>query len=145
MNEHDKHLIHRSHDEAMAQGKLDIIPEIYAENFENHSGGLPDFLRNGHSAIQAHYNFLRSAFSEIEIVNNIEIIEGDLMGIQWTWHATHSGEFLGIPATNARVQIDGMEIIRVENGRIVEAWIVQDNPSLMAQLQAAAPAGAVQA
>lgn len=141
MNEHDKQLIHRSHDEVMAAGHLELIPEIYAENFENFSGGTPDFLRYGRSAMEKRYSFLRASFTEMEIVANTQLVEGDLVGVHWTWRAKHTGDFLGIPATGVNVEIDGIDVVRIENGYIAAAWIVQDNAGLMAQLQAAIEAG----
>lgn len=138
MNENEIKLAYRSHDEGMIQGKLEVIDEIYGEDFENHSRGLPEFLRHGRSAIHQHYTFLRSAFSNIELETDQQIVEDDLIGFHWTWKAWHTGDFLGIPATGAQVQIEGFEVVQVRDGKIRAVWIIQDNVSMMAQLQAAA-------
>ncbi|MBI5959686.1 MAG: ester cyclase [Chloroflexi bacterium] len=138
MNENEIKLAYRSHDEGMIEGKLEVIDEIYGEDFENYSSGLPEFLRHGRSAIYQHYTFLRSAFSDIEIETHQQIVEDDLIGLHWTWKARHTGDFLGIPATGVQVQIEGFEVIQVRDGMIRAAWIIQDNVSMMAQLQAAA-------
>ena len=46
------------------------------------------------------------------------IVDGDLVGLRWTWQATHSGPFLGMPPTGARVSIDGYDLIVVRDGKI---------------------------
>jgi predicted ester cyclase len=138
MNENEIKLPHRSHDEGMIQGKLNVIDMIYAEDFENYSPGLPDFLRHGRSAVHQHYTFLRSAFSNIELEIDQQIVEDDLIGFHWTWKAWHTGDFLGIPATGAQVQIEGFEVMQVRDDLIRAVWVIQDNASMMAQLQAAA-------
>ena len=131
-------LINRSHDEAMVGGKFEVIDELYADDFTNHSPGLPDFLRHGPNAVHQHYHFLHSAFSNMELNVDQQTVEGDKIGFHWTWKAQQTGEFLGIPATGVQVEIDGFEIVQIYGGRIHAAWIIQDNASLMAQLQAAA-------
>ena len=138
MTDEDAKLIYRSHEQVLVGGHLNLIDEIYADDFENKSPGLPDHLRRGHNSMRAQYTFLRSAFTEMELVSDQETIEGDLIGLHWIWKAKHTGEFLGIPPTGVQVQIEGFDIIQIYGGRIHAAWIIQDNASLMAQLQAAA-------
>jgi predicted ester cyclase len=59
-----------------------------------------------------------------------------------TLTGTHAGELMGIPATNARVQVQLVDIMRFdESGRVCEHWGVADMLSLLQQL-GAIPAGA---
>lgn len=132
-------LIYRSHEEAMIGGDMSILDEIYGEDFVDHSPGIPDDMRRGPGSVRGHYSFLRSAFSDMAIEQHDVIVDGDLIGLRWTWHATHSGPFLGMPPTGARVAIDGYDLIEVRDGKIRAAWVYQDNLALMAQLGAAGP------
>jgi predicted ester cyclase len=95
-------------------------------------------MRNGPNAIKGSYGFLRGAFKDMVIEHHDVIVDGDLVGLRWTWQATHYGPFLGIPPTGARVSIEGYDLILVHDGKITGAWVYQDNLSLMAQLGAAA-------
>jgi len=137
MTDDEIKLIFRSHDEAMVAGKFGVIDELYADDFVNNSPGLPDFLRHGPSAVHQHYAFLHSAFSEMELNTDQQIVEGDRIGLHWTWKARHTGDFLGIPATGVQVQIEGFEIVQIYGGKIHAVCVIQDNVGLMAQLQAA--------
>ena len=47
---------------------------------------------------------------------------------------THEGEFMGIPATGKRIEVSGIMISRIENGKWVEEWEEMDTIGLMMQL-----------
>jgi predicted ester cyclase len=47
---------------------------------------------------------------------------------------THEGEFLGIPPTGKRIELETIDIIRVRDGKCVEHWGVSDGLALMQQL-----------
>jgi predicted ester cyclase len=53
---------------------------------------------------------------------------------RWTAHATHRGEFMGIPATNKQVTVAGIDIYRYADGKRVETWREWDTLGLMQQL-----------
>jgi hypothetical protein len=48
--------------------------------------------------------------------------------------ATHSGEFMGIAPTGKRVEIRYMDFWRVQDGKIVDNWVMVDFPHVMRQL-----------
>ena len=65
----------------------------------------------------------------------VEIIaSGDWVAARLQWTGTHSGEFLGLPPTGKTFSITEFEIVRCDNGRIVDLRNVLDIASLMAQL-----------
>lgn len=65
-----------------------------------------------------------------------QIPEGDRVTTRKTIHGTHRGELLGVAATNRRVAIDVIDIVRVVSGRYVEHWGVNTLPSVLAALAA---------
>ena len=71
-----------------------------------------------------------------EIVD--QIAEGDRVATRIVWHATHRGEFLGIPASHVSFVMDEMNIVRVRDGRITDFWPAFDVPSMMKAIQPAA-------
>ena len=48
--------------------------------------------------------------------------------------ATHSGEFMGIAPTGKRVEIRYMDFWKVQDGKIVDNWVMVDFPHVMRQL-----------
>ncbi|MFW5748125.1 MAG: ester cyclase [Chloroflexota bacterium] len=78
------------------------------------------------------------AFSDSEIEIQQMVMDGDVFGgqiaVRWLLTATHSADFMGVPASGKTVRIPGMEVNRVENGLIVETWRLSDTFTLLIQL-----------
>jgi predicted ester cyclase len=55
---------------------------------------------------------------------------------RWTFSGTHSGEFMGAPATGKRVTVSGIDIFRVADGRLAELWQSWDQLGMMQQIGA---------
>jgi predicted ester cyclase len=68
--------------------------------------------------------------------HNVEefIAKGDKVIALVHQRATHKGEYEGIQPTGIQVDYYASDIWRVVEGKIVEAWVVEDNLSLMMQL-----------
>ncbi len=59
---------------------------------------------------------------------------GNKLVKHWNFKGTHTGLFFGIPATNKKVDIDGVTLVRMENGKIAEERDFLDNLEFMQQL-----------
>jgi steroid delta-isomerase-like uncharacterized protein len=62
--------------------------------------------------------------------------EEDKVVTRYTARFTHKGTFLGIPASGKQIVVKGVEINRIQDGKIVETWDFMDYLSLMTQLGA---------
>ena len=78
----------------------------------------------------------RRAFPDMTIEVNDVVASGDLIAFRGTMRGTHSGEFLGVPATGRAVTAGLLDLIRVEDGRIAEQWGGPDTYDLLTQLGA---------
>lgn len=85
--------------------------------------GLKDVLRG-----------LKAAFPDMHWTIEEQIAEGDKVLSRFEWTGTHSGPFLGVPATNRAVKVWGMVIDRFESGKIKDTRIIMDTLGLMMQL-----------
>ncbi|MDA2926842.1 ester cyclase [Acidobacteria bacterium AH-259-G07] len=54
--------------------------------------------------------------------------------MRWTVQGTHTGEFLGIPASNKQMRLPVTEIFRIADGQLVEAWDQYDRLHLMEEI-----------
>jgi predicted ester cyclase len=61
-------------------------------------------------------------------------VAGDTVTESWVFQGTHTGDFLGIPATGKQLQVRGIEIWRLQDSKIVERWGVVDATGVMEQL-----------
>ena len=68
------------------------------------------------------------------------ITEGDLVVIRYRATGTHAGEFQGYAPTGKRVTWTGINIYRIECGRIAEIWSEVDAQGRIAQLTGSATA-----
>ena len=70
-----------------------------------------------------------------KIVSTKDLIsKGDKVVSRYIIKGTHEGEREGIPAKGKKIEMEGIIIDRIENGKIVETWEVADLLSLYKQL-----------
>jgi steroid delta-isomerase-like uncharacterized protein len=62
------------------------------------------------------------------------LAEEDRVAVRWTFHGTHTGEFLSIAPTGKPVTMSAVEVNRVVGGRVAEHWVVLDQLGVLRQL-----------
>jgi steroid delta-isomerase-like uncharacterized protein len=77
---------------------------------------------------------LRNLFPDLDFTLEEQIAEGDKVITRWSAHGTQLGDFMGIPATNKEVNVPGLILYRIADGKIAEHWMIVDVPVLMQQL-----------
>jgi steroid delta-isomerase-like uncharacterized protein len=116
-------LLHRWFEEVWNKGRAEAIDEMFA--CEGVAHGLADQEGKelcGPEGYKPFFESFRSAFPDIRITVEDTVTEGDKIAARCRVEGTHRGEGLGIAATGKRVEFTGMAIIRVREGKIVEAW-----------------------
>ena len=133
MAESDKQVVRRIYEEVFSQGALGVVDEVVSADAVDHSPPpIPvDDVREG---LKQFTQVLRDAFPDVRVTVNHMVAEGDLVAVYYTMEGTHQGDFMGIPATGARVSMEGFDLIRVRDGLCTEHWGVQDNAGLMQQV-----------
>jgi steroid delta-isomerase-like uncharacterized protein len=123
MSEQNKALVKRWFEEVWNQGRADVIDELLVEDGIIHGladqGGAPVHNRR---AFQQFHGQFRGAFPDIVVNVEDMIAEGGKVVARRSVRGKHTGESLGFKATNAPVEFDGIAIVRVKDGKIVEAW-----------------------
>lgn len=129
--EANKQLVRRIPEEIFAEGNLDLLDELYAEDaVERNAMGT----HRGRLAIRESYSSFLTAFPDVsQTVENI-VAEGDLVAVRITSRGTHTGELGGIEPTGAEIEVQQMFFARIEDGVIAERWFLPDNLSLLQQL-----------
>ena len=74
-----------------------------------------------------------AAFLEY-IACEIQVAEGDLVATRRQFSAKQTGTYLGHPPTGKRATWTGVQVDRVENGKIVESWVDWDKFRLFKEL-----------
>lgn len=109
----------RVFDEIFNQGKFQVANEIYAPDFQNHGLHRSVDLKTDQDAVHAE----KKAFPDLRVSVQEIIAEGDKVAVLWTFKGTHTGSgYEGLPPTGTRVEVRGITIWRMVDGRIVEEW-----------------------
>jgi len=109
-----------------------ILDDYVAEDFVAHNPAIPGVSLDREGMKQAAEIFRIATPGRHEI--GIQVAEGDLVVSQITGRGVHAGELLGIPATNAEVETEGIAIHRIRDGKIVEYWSVTDIARVLQQV-----------
>jgi predicted ester cyclase len=124
------------------RAQLDIADEIFSSTCVPHTytyTGDSDRdgdseARRGPQHIKAIVAGWRRAFPDWHIRIEDMLAEGDRVMLLTTGAGTHRGPLMGISPTGRRVMFTGMRVLRFENQRIVEYWVLWDWQGLWRQL-----------
>lgn len=126
----------RWHADIYLRGKLEVAEEICAPDMLAHGTGVAPDAPNGPRFVQEDAAAFRAAFT-IEALTDDDIIAADdKVVLRWTLRASHTGGFMGVPATGRRVTLEGIDIFRLEQGKIAEFWNGYDVLTLAQQVGA---------
>ena len=127
--------IQRFVEEVFNSGNLDVVDEICAPVYVGHTAGLPEQTL-GPEGVREFVELYRSAFPDLHTTIEDIIAEGDKVACRWTAVGTHRTELLGVAPSNNRVELTGITIGRIEDGRIVETYNNFDQAGMMRQIGA---------
>jgi steroid delta-isomerase-like uncharacterized protein len=114
---------------------VDAADKFISQDYVGHFNGLTEPVRGLESMKKMAGEYLK-AFPDLHILIEDIIVEDDRVAATYHWTGTHQGDFMGIPATGKCVSVDGMDMVRLKDGKIVEEWNREDNLGLMQQLGA---------
>ena len=129
--EENKATVRRYYEEVLEGGNIALLEQMTIPDYHEHDP-LPG-QTDGLVGLQQRVEMLRSAFQPRFTLEDI-IAEEDRVAVRWTNHGTHVGEFMGIPPTGKSFSIAGIDIHRLDDGRMAEHWHVVDLFSQMQQL-----------
>jgi len=88
----------------------------------------------GIEGFKDYYNNYLIGFSNVTFTIVDVFGQGDKIVKHWNFKGTHSGEFFGIPATNKEVNVDGVTLVKMKDGKIAQEQDFFDNLEFMQQL-----------
>ncbi len=121
--EQNKALVQRWFDEVWNKGRADAIDELFAVDGVAH--GLSDDVSTpltGPNGFRPFHETFRGAFPNIAVIVEDMIAEGDKVAARCSVRGRHTGDHLGVAASNAPVEFTGITIVRIKDGKIIEGW-----------------------
>ena len=132
----NKAVVYRFVDEVMNAGHTEILGELVDADHVLHNldGDL-----YGPEGVRIAVTELRTGFPDLQMVVNDMVAEGDWVVRRFVLKGTHTGPYLGMPGSGRTVEVQGVGLDRVNDGRMVESWISLDAFGLARQLGYAEP------
>jgi predicted ester cyclase len=114
------------------QGRFDLAEESVTQDFVDHEA--PPGTPPGPEGANAVLRWLRGAFNDLSYEVLDAFGDGDRVAMRVATRGTHTGEFMGRPATGRQFDIESIHIYRIENGQVAEHWAKRDDVGLANQI-----------
>jgi steroid delta-isomerase-like uncharacterized protein len=135
-------LMRRWFKEVWNEGRVQTIYDLLDENISGWGQEQPGIEIRKPADFVDFFNRIHGAFPDQRVTVEDVFGADDRVVVRWSAEMTHTGDHIGVPATNKKVKISGITIARIKNGKIVQGWDNWDQLGLMQQLSFAAPATA---
>jgi predicted ester cyclase len=83
--------------------------------------GYPAGLK-GLEGLRHFHEALWEAFPDARLTVEDLVVEGDRAALRYRLQGRHRGQYLGVPPTGLEVDVEGLTLLRLAGGRVVEEW-----------------------
>jgi steroid delta-isomerase-like uncharacterized protein len=132
MNEEKQSLIQQYFQDILNRGNVAAASELLARDVTFHGmqiiQGIEDFMQ--------YVLELHTAFPDLTFIVEDEVNDGRKAAARFTLRGRHRGNFLGMTATNNRVEVRGIDMFQIIDGRIKEIWDSIDSLGFVQQIGA---------
>ncbi len=116
--ERNKAVARRVFEEIFNQGKFHVADEIYAPDFVNHGLHRDASLQEDQDAVR----WEKQICPDVKMTIGPMVAEGDLVSVRWIFRGTNTVSSGWLPATGAKIELSGITIWRVVDGKLREEW-----------------------
>jgi steroid delta-isomerase-like uncharacterized protein len=128
--EMNKAVARRVFEEIFNQGKLQVADEIYAPDFVNHGAHRDVSLGEDQAAVR----WEKQALPDLKMTVGRMVAEGDLVAVVWKLQGTNTAAISPFPSTGAKLELRGITVWRIVDGRIREEWTSFDELGIVRQV-----------
>jgi steroid delta-isomerase-like uncharacterized protein len=135
MSAENKAIVLRLYEEVWNKRKLGVVNELISPS---HALQGPNIFGSsiGPEAYKRQVSRFLDGYPDLLWTIEDTIGEKDKVVACWTISGTHKGDFMGVPATNKKVSVDGMTIHHIAGGKIMDSHSNWDTLGMMQQLGA---------
>lgn len=136
--EANKEIIRRLTD-AFNDRNMTVIDELVDIDYIDH--GPFHKQQAGREGMKQAHQYFYEGFPDVhETIEDI-FAEEDKVVVRWICKGTHLGNFVSvpIPPTGKSAAVQGIDIFRIQNGKVTECWHIVDALSLLFQLEVMQP------
>jgi predicted ester cyclase len=129
--EDNKELIRRYYTQVVGGGGHSDLDSFVATDYVDHNAAEGG---RGSQVVRTHLEAIRTTLPDFTVQIEDIFAEGDYVITRVTGRGTHLGEWMGIKPTGREVRLKGINIDRVDSGRIAEHWGEADTIGMLAQM-----------
>jgi steroid delta-isomerase-like uncharacterized protein len=126
----NKEIVGRFGDAVFNRHDFSVLDRYVKEDYIQHNPLVPP----GRAGFRQFFEQTFAAIPDWRYELKRSAAEGDSVWAYGTYRGTHTGDWLGIPATGRAFEIDAVDIFRLERGQLAEHWDVMDVYGLFKQL-----------
>jgi predicted ester cyclase len=119
--------------DGLNRGDVSGADEAFAENCIIHMAGAPD-PNLSVSEFKELLSGLLTAFPDLHISVNDQMVSGDKVATRWTAIGTHTGPLGDSPPSGNKAKFEGLILDRVVEGQVVERWEQWDQMGMLQQI-----------
>jgi len=120
-----------------------VFDELISSDYVGYDPALPEPIR-GPQGAKNNFKQYSDAFEGAHITVKDQIAEGDAVATRWEGRGRHTGELMGVPPTGKEIVVEGLNLTRLRDGKIVEEWSNWDTLGMLQQIGAIPSATAAQ-
>lgn len=111
---------------------LSRLSTYHQQDFVNHT--VPFGMDSGMDGLATSMELFFNAFSDIRLEIHDQIAENDKVASFVIFHGRHTGSFMNVAPSHRTVQMTGIRIDRIRDGKVAEHWASFDLAGLMQQI-----------
>lgn len=119
--------------DGLNKGDASVADQVFQPDCVIHINGNPErnlTLENFKQMVVG----LLAAFPDLHFTINDQFTSGEKVSTRWTAKGTNTGPFGEMQATGKAVEIEGLIIDHLVNGKVAKRWELWDQMSMMQQL-----------
>jgi steroid delta-isomerase-like uncharacterized protein len=134
----NKRLVRRFYHEVYGAWNMALVDEVVSPKFTSHD--WPAGSPTGPGGFRVFYSAIRAALPDARYEVDDVISEGDKVAVRWRLLGTHEGDFRGIAPSGQSIALEGIAIYRVQDGKLMERWVVTDLHGVLEKIRESAAA-----
>jgi steroid delta-isomerase-like uncharacterized protein len=119
--------------QATNEANLNLLDQIYSADLVAHFPNVPEAMM-GLDALKEYYARTHTAYPDLKMTLDEPMVCGDKIIWLWTHTGTHTGPLGELPPTGNTVELSGVAICKMADGKVVEEWVFFDVLDMYTQL-----------
>jgi predicted ester cyclase len=133
--EENKDVVRRFVDECVNTHREDLLPRFVDDAVTMYPGTPGQAAAtHGIEELRSAYRRFRVLFPDLHVTHDLLLGEGDYVVARWTGTGNQAAEVSGVAPSGQALTWGGIDIYRIQDGRIVEWWRNDDFGALLHRL-----------